>query len=119
MSNLLFLHFYISKLLNFAVEYKVEEETHPCSDGCAMAGVCQCSLCKCCSVCEQKCSECPAGPALSLDDKVAKVLGLGGTTYRYFLNNLLVISSDIITFKIFERRGYFYELNCPGWPEKL
>ena len=66
----------------FAVDYSEEVISQNCDDaGCEVLEFCQCSLCKCCTVCSEQCY-CPRANK-ELNSVMERILSLGDNNYRF------------------------------------
>ena len=71
----------IFKLDSPFIDYTCTEAVDECHMNCEITQLCQCSLCRCCSECSEKC-ECTFS-FKELDEVMEKILGLCDVNYRY------------------------------------
>ena len=69
-------------ITKYSVDYSSEPIHQDCQDaGCEIQTSCQCSLCRCCTVCTEKCSCLRASQ--DADIVMQNILGFGDANYRY------------------------------------
>ena len=84
----------ISKL---SVDYSSEPILQDCVDaGCEILTSCQCSLCRCCSVCTERCSCLKSSQDANI--VMENILGFGDANYRYADNLANTFSNKIMKY---------------------